>query len=295
MTTVTTPPQCAEIAVRIDRGGESTTLDIACSADSCWASLLGPWPVPEDGSIDAMDRVLGDGPADGPAGGPAGGEITRVTLAGCPSGCLLPLLWLRTIWCARPGPGTSTECVLDWARVEDHAGARGRQAAGMLACALADRVVCGDPTRALAVWGVDTGAPAPAEEAFDLLTNIIDQWDSDLQHMTLASDWSEAVRRALLNCAMLGRRRVALYGAGTHTRGVGDALMEPGVEIVCLIDDDSRRHGDRLWGYEIVSREDALGRELDAVIISANSIEDLLWERAGVFRERGVVVTRLYG
>ena len=83
------------------------------------------------------------------------------------------------------------------------------------------------------------------DKAFDLLTNIIDHWDSDLRHRTLASDWNESVRRALLNAAMLGKTRVAIYGAGTHTRAVGEALMEPGVEIVCLIDDDARRHGAR--------------------------------------------------
>ncbi len=71
--------------------------------------------------------------------------------------------------------------------------------------------------------------------------------------------------------------------------------MEPGVEIACVIDDDARRHGDRLWGYEIVSRERALELGLDAVVISANSIEGRLWERAGVFRDAGISVLRLYG
>ena len=71
--------------------------------------------------------------------------------------------------------------------------------------------------------------------------------------------------------------------------------MEPGVEIVCMVDDDERRHGERLWGYEIVSRERALELNLDAVIISANSIEDRLWENAAAFREAGVATIRLYG
>lgn len=282
MTDVCADNAVGSIAIRGERaGGAPVRLSLQLSAESCWSGLLGPWPLPSAGAIDAMDAVLG---------GEQGG-FERITLVGCPSACLLPMLWIRTIWCA----GDKTELVIEWDRVADHGGVRGRQASGVLACAMADWVECADPGRAETVWGVDLADPGSSEDAFDLLTNIVDCWDTDLHRTVLASDWNESVRRALANCALLGHRRVGVYGAGTHTRASGDALMEPGVEIVCVIDDDARRHGDRMWGYEIVSRERAIGLGLDAVVISANSIEDRLWERAGVFRDAGVPVMRLYG
>ena len=285
-----TNDSAATLRIEHEAGGAARSLEIGLVEGGCWSGLLGPWAMPGAGALDAMEAFLGSN------GAPLSGTVR---LHGCASACLLPLLWIKTIW----GVGGDVRCSIVWDRVADHEGVRGRQAAGKLACLLADEVVCGDAETALAVWGVEVAPPGDAgtgmgsegDEAFDLLTNIIDHWDSDLRHRTLASDWNESVRRALLNAAMLGKTRVAIYGAGTHTRAVGEALMEPGVEIVCLIDDDARRHGQRMWGYEIVSREAALAKGLDAVVLSANSIEDLLWERSGVFREAGVTVSRLYG
>lgn len=271
------------LTIEIEQGQHATTLQLPLSQESCWARLLGPWPLPVEGAIDAMNAVFEQG------------GVTRVTIQACPSAALLPLLWIRTIWCPINTPETGTTCVLRWLDVTDHARVPSRQAAGKLACAIADHVECQDPASAHAIWGIDLENPAPPEEAFDLLTNIIDHWDTDLQRVTLAADWGQAVRRALINCALLGHKRVAIYGAGTHTRAAAEALMEPPLQIVCIIDDDARRHGHRLWGYEIVSRDRALQLELDAVVISANSIEDRLWAQSAPLREQGIMVTRLYG
>lgn len=267
-----------EILLMCDDGRHR--VDLSLSESSSWSAFLGPWPLPCAGAIEEMDAAL------------RSREVLQVALRGCPSACLLPLLWLRTIWFVEGGP----EVLIEWIKVEDPTDQRGRQAAGRLACLLADTVRCSDDEQAWLLWGVDaSGAQTHPEEAFDLLTNIVDLWDTDLQHATMAADWTEALRRALVHCGVLGHRRVGVYGAGTHTRSVGEALMEPDVEIICLIDDDARRHGERLWGYEIVSREHALELGLDAVVISANSIEEQLWERASVFREAGVATLRLYG
>ncbi len=256
---------------------ESRTIGL--SSQSCWASMLGHWPLPVAGAIDELDSLLNTQRPD------------RVVIRACPSACLLPILWIRSIWF----PDDPPELVIEWEDVDDPRSDRARQPAGRLACMLADRVECGQPDAAWRLWGLDPRiAPIP-EESFDLLTSIIDLWDTDLERVTQAADWAESMRRALVNCEAMGHRRIGLYGGGTHTRGVGDALMEPGVEIVCVIDDDSRRHGDRMWGFPIVSLDQALSLDLDAVVISANSIEDRLWERAALIRERGISVIRLYG
>lgn len=259
-------------------GGRRERCAIPLSAESCWAHLLGPWPLPSAGAIDTLGGLFGND------------QPEQITLTACPSACLLPLLWIRTIWFPHDLPGL----IIDWKQVADPAEDHGRQPAGKLACMLADEVRCGDNDAAWHKWGIRPGDDHIPEEAFDLLTNIIDLWDTDLHRVTQAAEWNEAIRRTLIHCATVGHRRIAIYGGGTHTRAVGDALMEPGVEIVCIIDDDTRRHGDTMWGYKIVSPERALTLDLDAVIISANSIEDTLWERAAPMRERGIDTLRIY-
>ena len=113
-------------------------------------------------------------------------------------------------------------------------------------------------------------------------------------------DWRRRMRSALERCATDGHKRVALYGAGTHTRAMGDVLCSPGVEIVGIIDDDATRHGERLWGYTIQSLEWAITqatatpRSIDAVILSANAFEPALWQRSVALRNAGVEVVRLY-
>lgn len=251
------------------------------SAASCWGKLLGAWPLPCAGAIDTLATVFDDAPTP-----------ERVVFTGCPSACLLPVLWARSIWFTANAP----ELIIRWTSVDDPTGQHGRQAAGKLACSLVDSLVCDDPSQAWRRWGVNPAHHNARDgEAFDLLTNIVDLWDTDLHKAVLAGDWTDAVRRALLSCASLGHRRVGIYGAGTHTRAVGDALLDPGVELACIIDDDARRHGETMWGFPIVSVDTALTLGLDAVVISANSIEDLLWERAARLRESGIVVMRLYG
>lgn len=274
---MTKPPTILRItAYHHDR---CDTIELPLSSSSCWSRFFGSWALPCQGSIDQLNAFFANHEAD------------RITLIGCPSACLLPILWMRTIWFAHTHPSIT----IDWPSVENPANDQARQASGKLACMLADEIRCPHPEDAWALWGIQTSAtPKITEEAFDLLTNIVDLWDTDLAHMTLASDWCESMRRALINCSSLNQNRVALYGGGTHTRGIGDAIMEPNTEIVCIIDDDTRRHGQRLWGYEIVSREQALDMNLDAIILSANSIENQLWQNASVFRDRGVPTYQLY-
>ncbi len=259
----------------------ASQVSIPLSHKSCWANLLGQWPLPEQGALDLLAHAISQ----------CHTPLTDVTLEACPSACLLPVLWLRSIWLA---PEATLR--IKWNHVDDPKEARGRQAAGRLACLLADEVICNDPDRAQRFWGFATGAVNdPLGESFDLLTNLIDLWDTDLRHFSPAADWAEAARKAFVTCESLDLTRVAIYGAGTHTRALGDVLAEPGVEVVCIIDDDQRRHGDRMWGHPIVSRETALELKPDAVVLSANSIESLLWSRSSIFRDAGIRVARLYG
>lgn len=278
---MTTPS--STLIVTLGEAPTAPAINLPLTSKSCWASLLGQWPLPATGAIDTLASAM-DWQANTP---------TSITLRGCPSACLLPILWLRTIWLA-----PEARITLDWWTIDDPSDQPGRQAAGRLATVLASTVNCADPARAAFLWGhqASTGrSDASSAEAFDLLNNLIDLWGLGPRHASPAAGWAQAARRELLACSSQGIRRIALYGAGTHTRALGDVLMEPDVEIAAIIDDDARRHGGRLWGYPIISPEDALTMNLDAIILSANSIEDLLWERTRRHRDAGIRVIRLYG
>ncbi len=72
-----------------------------------------------------------------------------------------------------------------------------------------------------------------------------------------------------------GCTRLALYGAGRHTRRLVRAL-EKVPEIIAIIDDRAGTEGGpaaRLWGLPVVSPQDGLALGLDAVIISSDEHE----------------------
>lgn len=259
------------------------TIELKLSSSSCWSTLLGNWPMPVEGSIDQLVDAIRDE------------HVTHVRIIGCPSASLLPTLWLRS------SGYIENSCTIElvWDVVSELAqhqsNGRGQQHAAQLAANLASSVTVSDPAAALRLWGIDADTESDWDDSFDLLTGLVDLWDTSLATAFLSSDWSDSVRRVLSDCGVMGYERIAIYGAGTHTRAVGDALREPGVQISCIIDDDPRSHERCLWGYPVVSREQAVEMDLDAIVLSANSIEDLLWERSSVFRDKGVPVLRLYG
>ncbi len=121
-----------------------------------------------------------------------------------------------------------------------------------------------------------------AEEHFSLVYH--DLPDAQVRAMT----------GALQDCAAKGHKRIALYGAGLHTRRMAAALEQPPVEIVAIIDDDASRHGTRLWGMPIVSRDKAAALGLDVVVLSSDTREAELWDSSAPLRASGVEVIRLY-
>jgi hypothetical protein len=114
-------------------------------------------------------------------------------------------------------------------------------------------------------------------------------------------DGETRLRNALAECATRGEHRIAIFGAGTHTRRAVNALAEPPapVEIVCLIDDHAERRGQgnacrRLWGFPVFSVEQALDLNLDAVILSSQTMEAALVRSAAPLATHGVRIVPLY-
>jgi hypothetical protein len=92
----------------------------------------------------------------------------------------------------------------------------------------------------------------------------------------LAAHANVALENALTHCAENGWNRVAIFGAGRHTRAAGHALLNPPVEIVAVLDDNQLLSGTRMWGYHILSSNAAHSLSIDAVVISSDTHETTL-------------------
>jgi hypothetical protein len=107
-------------------------------------------------------------------------------------------------------------------------------------------------------------------------------------------DNTRRLQRAMLACHSRGFRRVALYGAGAFIKSCADALCEPRLDIVGLIDDDNNKLGKRIFGFTILCPDVALTADLHAVIITAPTAEERIWQRTAWFRQAGIRVIALH-
>ncbi len=113
----------------------------------------------------------------------------------------------------------------------------------------------------------------------------------------------ERIMQVMESLAAAGARRVALYGAGEHTRriapylgeGTGNGQRGSGPEIVALLDDNEHLHGTHLGRFRIHAPDAAAGLDLDAIIISSDRAEEALWRKRECFERHGIAVRRLYG
>lgn len=103
---------------------------------------------------------------------------------------------------------------------------------------------------------------------------------------------STRMTTALERCDNAGLRRIAIYGAGAHTAACGMALANAPVEVATIVDD--ARAGGKLWGYPIVSREQAIAMGIEAVVLSSDRAEPQLIEQSAPLIERGIAVITLY-
>ncbi len=91
-------------------------------------------------------------------------------------------------------------------------------------------------------------------------------------------------------------RVVAIYGAGSHTRTrLVAALEDCPARIACVIDDDPKNSGRRLWGFPIVSRQQAIPLGVNTVVISSDLHERAIFDRCEDLRRLGVEIVCLYG
>lgn len=252
------------------------------SRDSPWCAVLGDFPLPMPDALEEIGRSLVTLP----------GPPDTVRLIGSPAACLLPALWLRSIWLE---PGARLE--LHWPRIAPPGHDPAEALCTELCTGLLDHLHCDDHQACEQLWGLRTGTREPIEAAaFDAMLALLESWSIRSRTGPIATpdEWMHRITRALHRCAKDAKHRIALYGGGTHTRAVGPALAQAPVEIVAIIDDGMGDQNKRLWGFPVVTRETALSLNLDAVILSANSVEHKLWELAAPLRDAGIEVIRLY-
>lgn len=105
----------------------------------------------------------------------------------------------------------------------------------------------------------------------------------------------ERMVHVLETLAADGVRRVAIYGAGEHTRRVKDYLGDVPIQIVGLIDDNHNLHGTHLGPYKIHGPDEAADLDVQAIVLSSDRAEETLWQRREQFERHGITVHRLYG
>lgn len=104
-------------------------------------------------------------------------------------------------------------------------------------------------------------------------------------------EWAR-LARAVQRLTDAGASRVAIFGAGDHTRRAARAF-ELGLPIVGIIDD--RPPAPTLFGIPVVPAADALTKlRPDAVVLSSDAWEPALWARSAPLRAAGVRVEPIY-
>lgn len=105
---------------------------------------------------------------------------------------------------------------------------------------------------------------------------------------------SIAARRfasALARARAGGAERIAVYGAGRHTRALGRVIA--GAPSIVAIVDDSARPGATIFGRPIVTPDRLRALRVDACIVSSDEYEQVMVERASAWRDPPLIV-RLY-
>jgi hypothetical protein len=89
--------------------------------------------------------------------------------------------------------------------------------------------------------------------------------------------------------------RVAVFGAGKHTRRIARTLVDQGVNWVAVIDENPALAGTRVAERPVVSMAQAMAMDLDAVLLSSDTFEAQMWERTLPLRRAGIRVVPIYG
>jgi len=124
------------------------------------------------------------------------------------------------------------------------------------------------------------------------LVSAIDRYRRERERIEAA-----LVERLKDRVAQWGRRsaRVALYGAGMHTRFLME-LFDLGPSVACVLDSDPAKAGSSFLGWRVHAPDELPALELDAILISTQAFEQEVYDGLQpAAREQGIEVVRCYG
>jgi glycosyltransferase involved in cell wall biosynthesis len=101
-----------------------------------------------------------------------------------------------------------------------------------------------------------------------------------LGKITPEREASRCMMNTLKRANKEGKRTAVIYGAGAHTIKVLSALASSPIKIIAIVDDNQEKHGRHFLGWPIVSLEDVRKLSAEALIISSDTIEPVLHNKA---------------
>jgi hypothetical protein len=111
---------------------------------------------------------------------------------------------------------------------------------------------------------------------------------------TFSGSGVDRMRKAFELCRERGDRRIVLFGAGSHTKMCSEVLMNPGVDILGIIEEHAQHEHQKLWNFPLISLDQAAKLRPDAVVLSSSRMEHVLAARARPLEAIGINIVRLY-
>lgn len=118
-------------------------------------------------------------------------------------------------------------------------------------------------------------------------------WDPRYGSGSVPPDGPMRLARALDALAITGAR-IAIHGAGEHTRQLADIIEQRLGRVACFCDDNPAAWGGTLLGRPIVAPGAAAGHGATHALISSWLHEEDIWRRRGSYERQGLEVLRLY-
>jgi FlaA1/EpsC-like NDP-sugar epimerase len=92
------------------------------------------------------------------------------------------------------------------------------------------------------------------------------------------------------------KRRVVIYGGGTHTSTLFDFIDMKRLSVVAIVDDDSNKWGMEYFGTKIISFDELKGIDFDLILISSLGAEERIYEKiVNNLNIENMEVYRIYG
>lgn len=92
------------------------------------------------------------------------------------------------------------------------------------------------------------------------------------------------------------RGRLGIWGAGIHTSQLLSITSLSNEPVACIFDNDSKKHGKRINGVEIIGfgEPESVAELVDSIVISSKASENEIYDQIKHLRAYGISVYKLY-